>query len=737
MAKESTISFPDLLSHVASDLEVGHAEHVRLLCEEYFPEETRLVPNVAPPTAEFLIDVLVSRRLVTETDMSLLVEILVSCQRHQALEDEVLPFAERKAGELKGSVKQEGPGLKRLSHPKFEKLRRYLELTRPSVYYLYDRYRRRYLQDDTMLDALCYVLGDTFRRYLVISKTFFHGARNGDCALVERYHELLANVNAKEHDGNTALHMAAAKGHVDVAAKLLSLLADVDITNDFGDTPLHHTGTKGHPEVAKILIEYDAYVNIRNEDDDTPLHCAARTGHASVVAVLCENRALRNPVNKNGDYPLHLATEWDQFFALRELLRHGADANTTNKDQDTALHLAACLGHVAHVERLLCYRANIQAKNKFGKIPIELARNMKASEPENTAHSETIFLLEKAEEDIEQFTPEVESTLHFAAFYGLETLVRNLVLKDRANVNAQGAQKSGDSALHAASLGGHTPCAKILVENDADVNIRNKIGDSPLHHAAARGRTDTAFYLIRNGADLDALNEAGETPLHHAGLYGHSHTAALLVQQGADILIQSKTGTTALHHAAGAGYAPAVDALIDLRVDMDAVDQDGNSALHWAVSSGHQEAMESLVEGGIDVNIQNKFQETALHMASRMNRLAMVQVLLAYGSNVHRRNTEYAIAMQYAAHSINPRIARSLATFGSDVNIACFTKKGKIKKGVLKEKKEPPLGKVSPISSPRLPSWRREEIQALENLPQLDSYYPDDAARRESTGFRH
>ncbi|XP_035665664.1 uncharacterized protein LOC118408913 [Branchiostoma floridae] len=132
-----------------------------------------------------------------------------------------------------------------------------------------------------------------------------------------------------------------------------------------------------------------------------------------------------------------------------------------------------------------------------------------------------------------------------------------------------------------------------------------------------------------------------------------------------------------------------------------------------------------------------QFQETALHMASRMNRLAMVQVLLAYGSNVHRRNTEYAIAMQYAAHSINPRIARSLATFGSDVNIACFTKKGKIKKGILKEKKEPPVGKVSPISSPRLPSWRREEIQALENLPQLDSYYPDDAARKQSTSFRH
>ncbi|XP_035682651.1 uncharacterized protein LOC118420053 [Branchiostoma floridae] len=190
MAKEGTISFRDLLARVASDLEIGHAEHIRLLCEDYFPEETRLVPNIAPPTAEFLIDVLVSRQLVTETDLSLLVEILVSCQRHQTLEDEVLPYVEKRADELKGSVKQEGPGLKRLSHPKFEKLRRYLELTRPSVYYLYDRYRRKYLQDDSMLNALSYVLGDTFRRYLVISKTFFHGARNGDCDLVERYHEL-------------------------------------------------------------------------------------------------------------------------------------------------------------------------------------------------------------------------------------------------------------------------------------------------------------------------------------------------------------------------------------------------------------------------------------------------------------------------------------------------------------------------------------------------------------------
>ena len=50
-----------------------------------------------------------------------------------------------------------------------------------------------------------------------------------------------ADVNAKNGDGNTVLHLAAANGHKAVVELLLASKADVNVRNNHGETPLRGT----------------------------------------------------------------------------------------------------------------------------------------------------------------------------------------------------------------------------------------------------------------------------------------------------------------------------------------------------------------------------------------------------------------------------------------------------------------------------------------------------------------
>ena len=54
---------------------------------------------------------------------------------------------------------------------------------------------------------------------------------------------------------------------------------------------------------------------------------------------------------------------------------------------------------------------------------------------------------------------------------------------------------------------------KLLVDNGADINIRNKYGNTPLHIASINGNNKIIWYLKSHGADIKAKNNDGKTYL--------------------------------------------------------------------------------------------------------------------------------------------------------------------------------------------------------------------------------
>jgi uncharacterized protein len=90
------------------------------------------------------------------------------------------------------------------------------------------------------------------------------------------------------------LMMAALKGHLDIARKLIARDADVNKT---GWAPLHYAATGGHLAMIELLLEHHAYIDAESPNGTTPLMMAAHYGSPAAVKLLLEAGA--DPTLKN------------------------------------------------------------------------------------------------------------------------------------------------------------------------------------------------------------------------------------------------------------------------------------------------------------------------------------------------------------------------------------------------------------------------------------------------------
>jgi ankyrin repeat protein len=78
--------------------------------------------------------------------------------------------------------------------------------------------------------------------------------------------QLGADVNARDHDGNTALHNAAARGDIEMILYLVSKGADVKALNREGQTTADMANgpvqrTQPYPEAVELLVKLGAKNN--------------------------------------------------------------------------------------------------------------------------------------------------------------------------------------------------------------------------------------------------------------------------------------------------------------------------------------------------------------------------------------------------------------------------------------------------------------------------------------------
>jgi len=404
-------------------------------------------------------------------------------------------------------------------------------------------------------------------------------------AIVETLCRKGCNMNEKNKEFLTPLHVATEKSHYDVMELLLKHGAKVNALDSLGQTGLHRSGREGNVQACRVLltfgvdpsivslqgytaaqlatdsvskllaeepanggvdIEYQLLeaskagdlelvkkivnqhshiVNCRDLDGrhSTPLHFAAGYNRVGVVEFLLNNGADVHAKDKGGLVPLHNACSYGHYEVTELLVKHGATVNVSDLWKFTPLHEAAAKGKYEIVKLLLKHGADAAKKNRDGHTPLDLVKE---------GDQDVVDLLRG------------DSALLDAAKKGNLGRIQKLISQD--NINCRDSAGRNSTPLHLAAGYNNLEVAEYLLEQGADVNAQDKGGLIPLHNASSYGHLDIAALLIRYSTIVNATDKWGFTPLHEATQKGRTQLCSLLLAHGADPNLKNQEGQTPL-----------------------------------------------------------------------------------------------------------------------------------------------------------------------------------------------
>ncbi|XP_064537903.1 tyrosine-protein kinase Shark [Drosophila montana] len=141
------------------------------------------------------------------------------------------------------------------------------------------------------------------------------------------------NFDAKNKDGQTALHLAALNCNEDILKLLLNARVQVNSSDSFGYQPLHYACRQKPASFIRTLIAAQANVQGRNiENGYVPLHEAAKHGNLEAVQELLAAQAPLLPRTSSGEFPFDLAKEAGQTAVEEFLLDYKLPPASTSRE---------------------------------------------------------------------------------------------------------------------------------------------------------------------------------------------------------------------------------------------------------------------------------------------------------------------------------------------------------------------------------------------------------------------
>ena len=465
------------------------------------------------------------------------------------------------------------------------------------------------------------------------------------------------DVNAREDDGATALHWAAIRCNVVIAAMLLKAGANPNLTNEQGIGPLYLAITNGSPAIVQLLLDKGADPNLAREDGETPLMTAARLNQLDVMKALLDHGAQLDAKEKRfGQTALMWATGHPA--EVRLLVARGADVHVTSKVWEITATI---------------YTPTTSTIGKTG-IPWN---NDGAYASKQGGQNALLFAVQKHDLESVRTLLEAGVDVNVASADGTTPLLASLYKWDplgKEFVAGTGAPAPAGSSAH---FGADLPMARFLLDHGATVNVADAAGYTPLHGAVlavvgmtTMGRDRSAYgggRAVRTANPPSSAATANSAKLEEAlamvkrlldsGADPNRQTLYPTSGPVGDVRINpAPPGSSPFHIAADSDCLPLVKMLADKGANPNLIRRDGHSPFSVAVLSTDVVIVKEMVARGADLTLRynptdhfadpvkpislTRRNQTIMHIAAGAGAPEVIEFLYSQGVRLDTTNAQ-------------------------------------------------------------------------------------------------
>ena len=356
-----------------------------------------------------------------------------------------------------------------------------------------------------------------------------------------------------EPNGSTGLHYAILHGlSGTILENMIDHGVDVNATNGAGQTALIAACVLGKEKAIKILLNSGADPNIADMDGIRCLQYASCT-HCSTdtLQALVDHGARANATVDNSQIASSVATFKEVIATMQHDNKTGtivwptANIAIDSKDHcyNLLLHHAVMRGcSIEFLQEIVNDGLDINATDVLNQTALMHACR--------TGNADAINVLLKAGADPNIADCEGNTSLHCTGVGECSKEALLTIIDHGANVNAMNKLDRTALMLALASCKENADVINVLLSAGADLSIADVGGNTSLH-AAAGGRCNKEIWqkLINQSADVDIRNNKNQTALMLALSKGNTDAIKVLQNAGAHPDIVDADGNTCLHHA--------------------------------------------------------------------------------------------------------------------------------------------------------------------------------------------